>query len=226
MVRKAEGRGRWLIVGALVVLWVSGRVACIFAQTDSVQGPKPRLTLTIKVCNNAGISGRTLDEAKEEAGRILRQAEVETIWLDCRPVGVEAQTPPHTSQATRQYFSLVILKQALPERPLHDETLGFAVPCPELDGPCRAYVFYPRVKELAADSNTSTNYILGHVMAHELGHLLLGPAHAPAGIMRAKWDRRDLQRAVWKQLGFAPKQSELIRANVLARKNAAQISSR
>ena len=97
------------------------------------------------VLGGSRISKQTLDEAKEEAGRILRQSEVETVWLDCRPEGEKSQTQPDASQATRQYFSLVILKQALPERRLHDETLGFAVPCPELDGPCRAFVFYPRV---------------------------------------------------------------------------------
>ena len=226
MVGKVE-RGSWrFVVGILVVLGGSGGATPLFGQTGPVQGLEPRLSLTIQVCSNTRISKQTLDEAKEEAGRILRQSEVETVWLDCRPEGEKAQTQPDASQATRQYFSLVILKQALPERRLHDETLGFAVPCPELDGPCRAFVFYPRVRLLAAESNVSTNLILGHVMAHELGHLLLGSYHAPAGIMQAKWDGRDLQRASWKILGFTPQQRELIRAKIRMREGAAQVSSR
>jgi len=55
-------------------------------------------------------------------------------------------------------------------------------------------------------------------MAHELGHLFLGPSsHSDLGMMHGHWDRKDLQQAVCGRLLFTPRPAELIHAEVLAR---------
>jgi len=55
--------------------------------------------------------------------------------------------------------------------------------------------------------------ILGDVVAHEIGHLLLGSrAHSATGIMRGWWDRAQLQRALTGRQLFTPEQSARIRA--------------
>ena len=60
--------------------------------------------------------------------------------------------------------------------------------------------------------------ILGHVSAHEIGHLLLGPgAHGHDGIMRAGWSRQDLQQAAWGQLVFTDEESGRLRATLISR---------
>jgi len=71
-----------------------------------------------------------------------------------------------------------------------------------------------RIETLAADGDASLPDILGHAMAHEIGHLLLGPSHSPAGIMRAEWTRKDLESAARNELSFTPQQMELLRASV------------
>jgi hypothetical protein len=49
----------------------------------------------------------------------------------------------------------------------------------------RAYVFCDRVAALNERASASIPSILGDVIAHELGHLLLPlPGHSPGGIMR------------------------------------------
>lgn len=54
---------------------------------------------------------------------------------------------------------------------------------------------------------------LGHFMAHELAHLLLPQyAHSSTGLMRAQWNRDDLERAQHGQLGFTQEQASLIRS--------------
>lgn len=56
-------------------------------------------------------------------------------------------------------------------------------------GPQEAYVFADGVKTLAVNKGLSEPPTLGCVIAHEIGHLLLGPdSHADGGIVRA--DRR------------------------------------
>jgi len=52
-------------------------------------------------------------------------------------------------------------------------------------------------------------------MAHEIGHLLLPYGHSATGLMRAKWDEKDLRLAVHGQLNFTAEEAELIRTRLL-----------
>lgn len=50
--------------------------------------------------------------------------------------------------------------------------------------------FYDRV--LANSRPTGLPFLLGHVLAHEIGHILQGvERHSSAGVMKEKWDYRD-----------------------------------
>jgi hypothetical protein len=53
--------------------------------------------------------------------------------------------------------------------------------------------------------------LLGYIIAHELGHLLLGPGHAPSGIMRATWDMNDLEAIRQGRLKFSREECARIR---------------
>ena len=54
-------------------------------------------------------------------------------------------------------------------------------------------MYYRIVESVAERTGVDTESVMGCVMAHEIGHLLLGPGHVPAGIMRAEWDTGDLE---------------------------------
>ena len=61
-------------------------------------------------------------------------------------------------------------------------------------------------------------HILGHVIAHEFGHLLLNlDSHSPTGIMRGMWDTNDFAAATYGDLLFTPQQAEVIRVDVARR---------
>lgn len=91
-----------------------------------------------------------------------------------------------------------------------------------------AGVFPYRVEELAEEGtlrievpNDFRAVILGHLMAHEIGHLLLGSeSHSSKGIMRARWQREDLEAAVQGKLGFTPEQREKMREKIQDRGHA------
>ena len=55
-------------------------------------------------------------------------------------------------------------------------------------------VFYGTAYRLSESGRLNLGEVLGHVMAHELGHLLLGSnAHSRLGIMRPHWSAEELQ---------------------------------
>jgi hypothetical protein len=66
--------------------------------------------------------------------------------------------------------------------------------------------------------------ILGCVIAHEIGHLLLGENHHSVdGIMQARWQITQIQQVMKGTLVFSPEQSALMRANVELRTRSAEI---
>jgi hypothetical protein len=80
-------------------------------------------------------------------------------------------------------------------------------------------VFYDRVEDFAvkhiADTHADTAQMLGHVIAHEIGHLLLNvQTHSASGIMRGRSDLWDVQNATYGHLLFTRQQAETIRGEV------------
>lgn len=71
---------------------------------------------------------------------------------------------------------------------------------------------YPRGEQYARLEIATHSQILGHAIAHEMGHLLLGPGpHARLGIMRGVWTAEDLHSVAMGAFRFSPPQSKLTR---------------
>ncbi len=67
------------------------------------------------------------------------------------------------------------------------ETLAYALPYAESG--TTIHVFYRRIVESHRELGAE---ILGHVIAHEIGHVLEGIArHSPEGLMKAHWGLHD-----------------------------------
>jgi hypothetical protein len=101
-------------------------------------------------------------------------------------------------------------------------------------GPDRllAYVFYDRVVGIAqreaqrqaaqaqgtAARRASRAQILGVVIAHEIGHILLNLAvHTETGIMRGEWDLHGLRDIAEGYVSFTTQQAKVIQAEVARR---------
>ena len=101
--------------------------------------------------------------------------------------------------------------------------MGYAIPdcARDLTG-CWAAVSYRRVHDLALKADVSPALVPGKVMAHELGHLILG--HSDSGIMRALFDDGDFAPGRAPSLVFLTAQRERLRAALVAAR--ATLSSR
>ena len=113
-------------------------------------------------------------------------------------------------------LTIRIVTQPVSAKSRDPHMLGVAPSTKEARG-INVWIFYPRVKAYSADLGMHASQLLGHVIAHEMGHLLLPyGAHALAGVMRPEWDRAQVRHAAEGLLTFTPDQAALIRERLQA----------
>jgi hypothetical protein len=108
---------------------------------------------------------------------------------------------------------LRVLSQSTQNK-FQDTLFGFAVV------PVLASVYYDYAMHLARSDNAEFEIpiILGCVIAHEIGHLLLGlNSHSASGIMQGNWERGQIRKAMTGTLLFTPEQAKLIRGETQRR---------
>jgi hypothetical protein len=218
---------RWSLI-FLLGLTAKGNASAV-AQTTTAGSADTSLTVIIHVYNSAEVDHKTLMEAEKVATEIFRKVGAESRWLD---VALTSESKQENS-VDQGSFNLSHIRVNIYPR-LMDERLGLSNKVLGLapgTGPDRQviYVFYNRVETLAhsqvraADEGSirrpaTTPQILGHAIAHEIGHLLLNlESHSATGIMRGDWDLNDLQGVASGFLLFTPQQAEVIRAEVARR---------
>jgi len=197
---------RQLTAGFIVTFGLAGFGGTAFAAEAE------HLTITVYVHNYARVPGVVLSRAEDQATRIYRVLGVDLLWVD---LSASAACPPPEIMSAVD-ITIHVLSDVMTERKrAAGKVMGAAPGTPEQRGRL-AYVFYGRVARLAHGAeNDAESKLLGHVMAHEMGHLLLpANSHSESGVMRADWDSQQLRRMVNGGLQFSPEQGELIRTNV------------
>ncbi len=203
--------GSWLMLG--------------LAATLQSQEPHSAAKIQIFVYNYAGLPAGTLAQAEQEAARIYHLTGIETEWLDC-PLSPEQaeQYPACALPITPTRLAVGILSRAMAERiKLSPKTFGVAF-IPEDGSFARvAKVCAHCAEELAAGLAVPPGVMLGHLMAHELGHLLLGQgSHGSSGLMHVPWQKRELQKVSQGTLMFLSWEGDKMRAQILQRIAGAQ----
>ena len=188
----------------------------LFAQTLSAADPTTP-ELTISVYDYAHVPTEFLAAAEGDAGRIFRQVGVETVWVNClaKPERVDVKS---CYEVDGTHVMMKILPRAINAH-LRDrgDVLGDALLSEKGIG-FFAYVFYDCVQRIA-EENQLGHALLGDVLAHEIGHLLLGSrSHAVTGIMSAHWRAKELLRISEGDMFFLPSQSRVIKDRVGARR--------
>jgi hypothetical protein len=192
--------------------------------TEAIRGDGESLPkITLRVYNYARVPAPILVSTEPVATKIFRQAGIETEWLDCRLSRAEPRTPACERPLTPSDLILKLLPHSMAQTiAVNGDTFGIALTAggkPAIDD----IIFYQRVLDLARTGYVHEQEVLAAAMAHEIGHLLLGPdSHSLTGIMRAKWNRDELELIRLGRLLFTPEQSALIRAEVVARAGQAR----
>ncbi len=163
--------------------------------------------ITILVYDYAGVPADTLLKSEQEASRIFRHSGVVIMWRLCRVPGssvpLECPEPSPMTPALR----LVPRFQLVGDR-VHAEAMGYSTGN-------FATVSVDFAQRLEESGVARFPDILGHIMTHEIGHVLSpGGRHSVSGIMRARWSSNEWRLLRQGELNFAPEQSRFLRANL------------
>lgn len=190
-------------------VWVSACLVCCALLSAGVSAGAGvgviQAEVTVRLINQHDELQPVLGLAQAAAEGLYRRAGVRIRWVGGQP------------QDGHAAFTVVISAAATSPvaRSVTPDVLGMAMPG---DGRTRgtlARVFGDRVAAFATAQGLHLGSLLGCVIAHELGHLLLPlNAHASVGIMQPVWRARALPPHAPGVPGFLPWQADLLRQRV------------
>ncbi len=162
------------------------------ASAHTVAPAQPMRHLTVTVYDYSGVDARTLATAQDVASEVYRRAGIEIEWAE----------PDGYTDATRLYVNLLSTEMITPLW-ISKDTVGFATP-----GALAATAIYDRIHVLAHQRHVPCGVLLGYVIAHEVGHLLLpAHSHSDAGVMMASLN---MEQASGRKLRFTNDQAALM----------------
>jgi hypothetical protein len=179
-----------------------------------------RLKIEVHVYNYSALSAQELALAEQETVRIYGRLGVEMEWRSCLHAAEQLDHNASCDQpGAPTTFILRLLSDEMAQRfRLGSDIYGIAAVPANGGFGVVANVFADRASGMSTDKGSQT-VILGNLIAHELGHLLLGEVRhsAGAGIMHVPWQTKELEQIKRGVMLFLPGQTERIRAQVFAR---------
>jgi hypothetical protein len=161
-------------------------------------------TVPIRLLNEAAIHPKLVAAAQREAAYVLKSLCVELEWT-AEPLGnaldLRITAAPIGSGITNHSLGVAFLDKAEGNR---------------------GTVFTSRVRAVQQMYGPLVNpeRLLGCVLAHEIGHLLLGGrTHSREGIMVANFGRADLLKAAQRQLLFTHDDRKMLFSSQMARRS-------
>jgi hypothetical protein len=170
-------------------------------------------TLVLSVFNNASVPAEILAQGELRAAYILSQAGIQVEWLNCPvkglPVPDQFERPSLCSSiAYPSHLSVRILYMG---KSVRGDIFGEAFTNSTGKG-THINLYYAHLAESGACRVLSEGALLGYVIAHEVGHLLLGTdSHFREGIMQGHWEKMQLRDAARGNLQFTPQQAASMR---------------
>jgi hypothetical protein len=172
-------------------------------------------SITILVYDYVRVPAGTLRQAEHYADNIVATAGVSVTWLHCfaaKSLSADAKALCDAGW-TAQTPALRFISGSNRHQP---REYGHT------DVPVLITVYYDTIAHTWHHDYTDVEIpdVLGCVLVHELGHLLLrDTSHSSTGIMQSQWSRDQMRLAIWGALGFTKDQLTRIRsqARLLAR---------
>jgi len=177
---------------------VVAAAAGLFAATAATAAEPQQTRIVLRVSDAWQLPPDVLSRAQAEVAAIYERIGVEVIW-----------TAPDGSVNDTQTFTVVILSRERGLKKIAADGVGENVMGQARKGTGYAYIFTQRVRDTAARRGICFEKLLGKIVAHEVGHLLLTNGHSDVGIMQPAIPVRT-NTSEW----FTPVQGATIRAEL------------
>jgi hypothetical protein len=152
---------------------VAAAVAAFFGADSMVTAERDRVRIVLHVVNYSELPRAALDSARAEVSTIYDRIGVNVVW-----------TGPDGAEEGARAYTLVILSREKGLRMIARDGLGENVLGLAAKASGRAYIFAHRLRDISVSQRIDFPKLLGKVLAHEIGHLLLTNGHSQSGIMR------------------------------------------
>jgi len=197
----------------------------VLVKSETGRTSVPAHRINIRVYDYADVRSPVLTKAQSEAARVLGRAGIETNWVGCAVPGRAVESNPFcTAKLEATDIQVRIHPRKMAKKLMkHRSEFGLAFTAAGEGFGSYASIFFHRVEELSARRHTSQSLLLGHLIAHEIGHLLLGSnSHSRSGIMHVPWNRSQVERALLGTLLFTRQETEKMSGQVSRRWAAAE----
>jgi hypothetical protein len=191
--------GGMIVISLNVLLW--GKIAAVkTAGNEDVE-------ITVLVQDSTKLSASVLKGAEKETARIFRAAGIGIAWVDCSGGSSRVDDACYQVPGPAQFVLHIVSTGET------SSDLVFGLAFLDEDGAGKySDVFLDRIEEAHRAFGWDISRLLGTVVAHELGHLLLGnQAHSYAGVMTPVWRGEVLQRENMGCLLFTHQQASRMR---------------
>jgi hypothetical protein len=180
-------------------------------------------SLIIRIYDNAGILAADRATAILRAREILSRAGLDIEWRDCTTRGGQSPAPCVTPPANGDLLVRLARAAGHDTTPKQLDTrfairaLGNSLIDASTGSGTLATVFVDRVESVAQQAKADRWTMMGRVMAHEIGHLLLGTStHGDSGLMREVWTLAEMTRNRAQDWMFSRAQRDTLRDARLA----------
>ena len=193
------------------IVWVA-----YFSTSAVARTPDPIPHVQVSLFDDAHVPLATLAQAQDRASAIFAHAGIEVDWLVCEPADPKDFAPSRTACSDLDWPRHLSVRIISRGRSVASDIFGQAF-VDESGHGVYSNIYYQNLALSQNHPGISDGEMLGYVVAHEIGHLLLGtnsPSHD--GLMQAKWSPlvlSDMPRAL---LVFTSAQSALIHSRLSA----------
>ena len=166
--------------------------------------------MNVAICNPGDVRESVIAAAKAETELVYRWAGVTILWRDCEALS--------SAELERNPWFIIRLQTGKPPLtvgPASLDVMGRAFV--EEDGGCMADAYFQAIQATSERHYGDSGALLGIVMAHELGHLLLGAGHTPDGVMQGVLRRRQMDALRHRWLRFSEEGAARLRRALEAR---------
>lgn len=167
-------------------------------------GANPPLSIPVRIYAKAHVDASLVRDGRAIAAQVLLNAGVRPLWINC------SAGQRRDARCGRPLTSGEAVVRVEAARPAQASACGQAFWSPFEGQSIVVTLYTPCISRTASGYGAPQALVFGYVLAHEIGHVLLGPAHHASGVMQARWTRQTITDAVRGLLAFTrPERAEM-----------------